>query len=338
MGSVLRLPARPRRCLEVPALQAAAAGDGEDELVDATGHPHPPPEALQASGRAEEQADHVCTFPPGGPGHDAARGEPQPRPTSGKQPARAGSPWLPLRSLRRVQPSRRDARGPLHRSVDKTFVFVFIYNVWEWPLRKEKSKTDQKKKKKWSQNKIWRKIFREFREIGPNAFARASKSPRQLRTIKGWPFCKWHASSLPKTWGLHFSMHPYSDVTIAKMHLLTLKLVFFFSRAGSLLSKLGGRSVVQLRWQQCRGSSGGRRVHTRRLYPLLSKKKNNPAVVCEFFGHWLVRPCHFSLACLLSAWGSKRYFKMIDFCIQRSELYESSLSFELTWNGAYWCF
>lgn len=63
--------------MEVPALQAAAAGHGEDEPLDAPRHPHPPPEALQAGGRAEEQTYHVRALPLGWPRHGTSYGEPQ---------------------------------------------------------------------------------------------------------------------------------------------------------------------------------------------------------------------------------------------------------------------
>lgn len=75
--------------MEVPALQAAAAGHGENEPVDAPRHPHPPPEALQAGGRAEEQTYHICAFSFGWPRHGTSHGEPQSQYPSSPCPA-----WL----------------------------------------------------------------------------------------------------------------------------------------------------------------------------------------------------------------------------------------------------
>lgn len=65
-----------RRCVEVSSLQAAPAGHGEDEPLDAPRYTHPPPEALSASGGEEEQAHHFSALSPGRPGHGASHGEP----------------------------------------------------------------------------------------------------------------------------------------------------------------------------------------------------------------------------------------------------------------------
>lgn len=62
--------------MEVPPLQAAPAGHGEDEPVDAPRYTHPPPEALSASGGEEEQAHHFSALSPGRPGHGTSHGEP----------------------------------------------------------------------------------------------------------------------------------------------------------------------------------------------------------------------------------------------------------------------
>ncbi|XP_066836121.1 ubiquitin carboxyl-terminal hydrolase 43 isoform X3 [Anser cygnoides] len=107
-------PAGPGRRLALPALPSAAAGHGEAEPLDAARHPHHPPEAVPAGGRAQAQTHHPGALPPAGAGHGPAPG-PGGGPLGTPAPAREPPPRLPLRPVRRLQPPRQHAGRPLHR-------------------------------------------------------------------------------------------------------------------------------------------------------------------------------------------------------------------------------
>ncbi|XP_068510755.1 ubiquitin carboxyl-terminal hydrolase 43 isoform X3 [Anas acuta] len=109
--------AGPGRRVALPALPSAAAGHGEAEPLDAARHPHHPPQAVPAGGRAPAQTHHPGALPPAGAGHGPAPG-PGGGPLGTPAPAREPPPRLPVRPVRRLQPPRQHAGRTLHRYDD----------------------------------------------------------------------------------------------------------------------------------------------------------------------------------------------------------------------------
>lgn len=147
------LAAGTRRCMEVPSLQADAAGDGEDELMDPAWHPHSAPEAFSAGGQTAKQAVHPHPLPCERSGYDTPCGETQSEHEESGPVAfnlETWGYWLPLRPVCSLQPPRRHAWRPLHRwvrwdlsrgsknhfyviTVTQGFFLFFISSLWFWP-------------------------------------------------------------------------------------------------------------------------------------------------------------------------------------------------------------